>query len=199
MIVKQKQNGCQNPGHRIIEERYGERREEGNHSENPYHTEQADTAGCDEHRNDDIAHAAQRTGEDLGKDEQPVKRSHGRHHFQSDLHDIFIGHKNVEERNAEAYEHQHQKDGGSKVHADTHADTFSDAVILPGAVVLTDESCDGNTESTADHPDDCVQFSVSRPCGNGVGSEFVERGLDNHVGNAVHGILKSSRQSQKQF
>ena len=58
MIVKQKQNGCQNPGHRIIEERYGERREEGNHSENPYHTEQADTAGCDEHRNDDIAHAA---------------------------------------------------------------------------------------------------------------------------------------------
>lgn len=77
MIVKQKQNGRQNPGHRIIEERYGERREEGDHSENPYHTEQADTAGCDEHRNDDVAHAAQRTGEDLGKDEQPVKRSHG--------------------------------------------------------------------------------------------------------------------------
>jgi len=178
MIVKQKQNGRQNPGHRIIEERYGERREEGDHSENPYHTEQADTAGCDEHRNDDVAHAAQRTGEDLGKDEQPVKRSHGRHHFQSDLHDIFIGHKNVEERNA---------------------DTFSDPVILPGAVVLTDESCDGNTESTADHPDDRVQFSVSRPCGNRVGSEFVERGLDNHVGNAVHGILKSTRQSQKQL
>ena len=101
----------------------------------------------------------------------------------------------MEERNAEAYEHQHQKDGGSKVHADTHADTFSDAVILSGAVVLTDESCDGNTESTADHPDDRVQFSVSRPCGNRVGSEFVERGLDNHVGNAVHGILKSARQS----
>ena len=64
-----------------------------------------------------------------------------------------------------------------------------------GAEILSGEGGDGNAECSHDHPENTVDFAVSRPCSDGICAETVDACLNDQVGNRVHGGLNTRRQS----
>ena len=67
-------------------------------------------------------------------------------------------------------------------HKSTFPDTLHHTVPAAGSDILADESGDGNTERSHNHPEDCVNFAVGGVSRHSIGAESVDYRHKDEVG-----------------
>ena len=112
-----------------------------------------------------------------------------------DLHAFFqygdIRSKNTEDRFTRHIEESGQCKCRNDRHTQAYPDSFFDSVHFSGSEVLTYKGCDGDTESTDDHPENAVDFAVCSPGSDRIRSQTVDSRLNNDIGEGIHDELQS--------
>lgn len=99
---------------------------------------------------------------------------------------------------AKVQQHRAAQSGNGKAHEQADPHTAAYPAVFLGAEVLSHKGGDRNTQRTHDHPEQTVHLAVSGPGGDGIGTEGVDAGLDNDVGDGEHVALEGSGQAHTQ-
>lgn len=193
-VVDDKEDGCDRPCERIGKRHGCHLMTEWDRNENPRDPEDAYAKAGKQHRNEGIPAAAARSGQDLDADIGNIERGNDADHSLADADDVLVMGKEQQDRPAKLQHDKAQRNARCGGKAETDADAFFDAVIFASAEVLPRKGRSGNAVCTHDHPENAVHLGVSRPCGDRVRAEGVDGGLDQQVGNGVHGRLKACGQ-----
>ena len=190
-IVDDESDAAQKPGNRIPHHDRGHFMPYGDGRHDPDDAQYTYAADGDDRGDHHVPDPPQRAGEDFHGCKDSVKRSQDQDHHEADLQNLPVCGEDTQQRCAEDY-HDHGKDErGYNLHTCAHPDTLLDPLVFQRSVILSHERGDRDPKRTADHPVDRIEFPKSSPCGHRIRAEPVERGLDDDVGDAVHGTLQS--------
>ena len=159
-IINDKTYGAQNPAYRIAHENCVNGIVVPAADNDPGNTKKTGSAQCDEHWNKNISDAFSRSGKYFGKCIENVKGCDQHQHIGTDSYNILIRSKELEQRHTEEHQKSDDRSRNYELHGKTCTDTFVNPVKFACTVILSNESCDGNTECTADHPVNGIQFSI---------------------------------------
>lgn len=194
-IIEEKRKRRDRPRNRIGQNQRADIGRQRNHGKDPDDTKNTDPTERHQHRTNRIAASAHRTAENFNR---IIGNEQRRNCFDNDLTDRKHARVIVEQTYYRAAaQHRKQTDTYRRDDRQSKADldTAFDAVKFPCAEVLTDKRCDRHTECGNRHPEDRVDFAVNRPCGNRIGTEIVDRCLQNDIADIVHRRLQSCRKS----
>ena len=193
-IIDDEHNRGYRPGQRIAEcHRRNLRTERDNH-ENPDDAQDADTEAGKEHGNDGIPAASCRTPQYLDTDISDIARGNDGHHMKPDVDNTVVRGKQPEENPPSQQNDGTEQNTGKSGHTQADLDAFMDSVVFAGTEILTCKSSNCHAIGAHDHPENPVNLSVCGPCGNRIRTERVDAGLDDQVGNGIHGGLQPGRQ-----
>ncbi len=164
VIIANKNQRRQNPCHRITENNHRDCRTDFQRYGKPDNPQYTDTAKCNDDRDNHIPDSPQCPRQNLNKHVNDIPRSNQNEHIASDLNNVGIRRKHPEQKTScsnQKYDHYGSR---HQLHPQTHLDAFPDPVCLTRAKILPDKSSNGNAKSRIDHPENCVQLSISRPC-----------------------------------
>ena len=168
---------------------------QGNNAQNPDHAQDADAETGQKHGDDGISAAPGGSAQNFDADIGDIGRCDHMDDGHADVHYAGIVGEQAQENAASSHDDDTQQHAGEGGHSHTDAHTFFDAVILARAEILSGEGGDGNAVSAHDHPEHAVHLAVGCPGGDGIRPEGVDAGLNDQVGNGVHGRLQARRQS----
>ena len=194
-IVDDEHDGGDGPGQRIAESNGGEIPVQGNDDQNPDHTQYTDAETGQQHGNDGIPAASGGSAQDFDADIGDVGWRNHMDDGHTDIHYPRITGEQSQENTSSCHDDDAQQHAGESGHAHTDPHTFPNAVIFARTEVLSGEGGDGNAVGAHDHPEHAVHLAVGRPGGDGIGPEGVDAGLDDQVGDGIHGGLQARRQA----
>ena len=115
--------------------------------------------------------------------------------MQADIDNTVIRGKQAEENPAAEKHNRAEQYTGKGGHSQADLDAFMNPVVFSCTEILSCKGGDGNTVSPHNHPENTVHLSVGGPGGNRIRPEGVDAGLDDQIGNGIHGGLQPGRQA----
>ena len=109
----------------------------------------------------------------------------------SDPEDLRVVVEQGDQRAAQQHGCGAEQHGDADVQHQAGPDGLPQTVVAARAEILTDKGHHGDAEGVGDRPVDAVDFPEGGPCRYGIGSEPVDGGLNEYIGNAVHGGLQA--------
>ena len=180
-VVEDEHQRCDGPAGRVADNHPVEVLEHRYKNQCPGHTEDADAHTGQQHRHQRVAAAADHAGENLDADVADIEWSHHVGDADTNFQYSRVGGEQAQQLGGEQAEDQTDAGTCREGHAKTGSDRGTNTVIAARTVVLTDEGGDGNTESADNHPMEAVNLTEGCPCGNGIGAEGVDTGLQEDV------------------
>ena len=163
--------------------------------EDPEDPEDTHAGTGHDHWDQHVAHTPQCTGQDLNKNEKHIRGRDDPYDLHADPDNFRVCSKQLEKVLSQKQQQGADQQGSNKVQEQADFDTFLHTVVFACAVVLTDESYNGNTEGSGDHPVDSVDLAKSSIGSHSVRSQIIERSLDDNIGNIIHDRLDTGRKS----
>lgn len=181
-IVDPKQNAGDDPRERInvhyrLDGVMG--REDEDYPEN---SEDADAEDGQERRYDALPASSDCSGKNFDGDPGNEERRDAPENRHSFVQDRPIGGEKGEKRSSEEKKDDRKQDRHHRTHREAHHRTFAHPPVLGGTVVLSAEHRHGDAETVDAHPEKRVDLAI---CGIGrddVGSQTVDRALDDNIG-----------------
>lgn len=127
-----------------------------------------------------------------------VERNGELYRAHADAQNSFRGGEPAQQGMGEGQQYRAAQSGNGKAHEQADPHTAAYPAVFLGAEVLSHKGGDRNTQRTHDHPEQTVHLAVSGPGGDGIGTEGVDAGLDNDIGDGEHIALEGSGQAHTQ-
>ena len=166
-----------------------------NSGEDPQDPEKTDAETGDDCGHKGIPGAAHGTGKNFHRKKQDTEGNGTQHHVGSQTDYFGIG--SVDSQNP--FPEENFQDTQTADDCGTHTQADPDAAMNPvnfsRTEILPHKGGDRNAESTADHPDNGIGFTIGSKCRNGIAAKGVYRACNYNVTYRVGCSLKPCRYS----